>query len=86
MKNREDLGLPEAPEGHFWRVCRLRYAYGWVTHLQLRRKTWYGSKTLAAAEVTDADGLHWPFADAARAVLAASAQERRTKQEVGDYE
>lgn len=36
-------GLPELPEGHFWRVKMGSLS---INHLELRKKAWYGSRKL----------------------------------------
>jgi len=38
-----DTGLPKVPEGYFWRVCQSMLG---VDKLQLRKKTWYGSRKI----------------------------------------
>ena len=40
----EATGLPVLPEGHFWRVTRPRDG-SW--QVQLRKRTWYGSRCVA---------------------------------------
>ena len=40
----EATGLPAVPEGYFWRVTRPSRGYWQV---QLRKRTWYGSRCVA---------------------------------------
>lgn len=88
MKNREDLGLPEAPEGHFWRVTKRRHPLGVAVMLQLRRRTWYGSRLVA--EDFLATGIEGDFilgySPVAASVLRKVKQQQQEDAQVGDYE
>ena len=42
----EATGLPTVPEGYFWRVTRPQ---GRFWQVQLRKRTWYGSRRVAWA-------------------------------------
>ena len=46
----EATGLPALPEGHFWRVTRPSRG---VWDVQLRKRTWYGSRCVAAVGYDD---------------------------------
>jgi hypothetical protein len=81
----KNTGLPELPEGHFWRIVD-RHETIYPVKLQLRRKTWYGSTVVA----TDISGSHPEYVLATAESLfslveARLSQKARVKALVGDY-
>lgn len=44
MKIDENTGLPELPEGHFWRIKDSSPEY---LRVQIRKRAWIGSKVMA---------------------------------------
>lgn len=78
----ESTGLPELPEGYFWRVVNSGEEY---VRVQVRRKTLFGSKVEGWCPVRKKEANKSTISSAARYALIESKQGTGWRSYLGDY-